>query len=312
MKLNAYQKIAILTVFATLFLILVGGLVRAAGAGLGCPDWPKCFGVWIPPLHVSDLPDGFDPSQFNALHTWLEYINRLIGVLIGLLITLTFILSFRYRKSDPVITVSSGLAFVLVLVQGWLGGQVVRSGLEAGMITIHMVLAMIIVNVLLYCAYRANSERWSYPLDASVRGFFKKIGIALLVLTMIQLILGTQVREMVDIAKNVLGLSREMWLDTETLLYRVHRSFSWLVLLLAGWLYITLRKEQIQGAFKRLGITIVLLILLQMFLGLGMERLGMPGLFQLLHLVSVSVLICTEFLFLLISMRPAPGKTFVR
>ena len=101
MKLNAYQKTAIVTVFATLFLILVGGLVRAAGAGLGCPDWPKCFGTWIPPTSADALPAGFDESQFNVWKTWIEYINRLIGVLIGFLITATFALSFRYRKEKP-------------------------------------------------------------------------------------------------------------------------------------------------------------------------------------------------------------------
>lgn len=300
-KLNAYQKVALLTVFATLFLILVGGLVRAAGAGLGCPDWPKCFGVWIPPTNVAELPAGFDPALFNPVHTWLEYVNRLIGVLIGFLILLTFALSFRYRKTDPVITISSGVAFVFVLFQGWLGGQVVRSGLSAGMITIHMVMAMIIVNVLLYATYRANRERWSYPLDASNRAFFKKIGILLLVVTMIQLVLGTQVREMVDVAKNTLDLPREMWLNTEDLLYRFHRSFSWFVLILAGVLFFKIKKEHVRGIFRRIGFTIVLLIILQMFLGLGMERLGMPGVFQLLHLVSVAVLICAEFLFVLIS-----------
>ncbi len=159
MKLNLYQKTAITTVIATLVLILVGGLVRAAGAGLGCPDWPQCFGMWIPPTSAAELPPGYDASLFNPVHTWLEYVNRLIGVLIGFLITLTFLFSFKYRKSDPVVTISSGIAFILVLVQGWLGGQVVKSGLSAGMITIHMILAMIIVNTLLFASFRAMNDR---------------------------------------------------------------------------------------------------------------------------------------------------------
>ena len=80
MKLNLYQKTALSTIAATLFLIMVGGIVRAAGAGLGCPDWPKCYGLWIPPMHVSELPPGFDVDSFNAFKTWTEYINRLIAV----------------------------------------------------------------------------------------------------------------------------------------------------------------------------------------------------------------------------------------
>ena len=74
MKLNLYQKTALSTIAATLFLIMVGGIVRAAGAGLGCPDWPKCYGLWIPPMHVSDLPSGFDVDSFNAFKTWTELV----------------------------------------------------------------------------------------------------------------------------------------------------------------------------------------------------------------------------------------------
>ena len=72
MKLNAFQKTAIGTVFATIFLIFIGGLVRASGAGLGCPDWPRCFGTWVPPTNLSDLPPQFDPNQFNVVKTWTE------------------------------------------------------------------------------------------------------------------------------------------------------------------------------------------------------------------------------------------------
>lgn len=301
MKLNLYQKTAVTTVIATIVLIFIGGLVRASGAGLGCPDWPQCFGMWIPPTNVADLPAQYDASLFNPVHTWLEYVNRLVGVLIGFLITLTFLFSFKYRKTDPVITVASGVAFVLVLVQGWLGGQVVRSGLSAGMITIHMVLAMVIVNTLLYASFRAMSEQLSIRLKPKHRKRLLYISGAILFVTLIQLVLGTQVREVVDVAKNVLELPREQWLDTDTLLYSVHRSFSWVVILLSGYLVYVNRKINAPKKLISLGDVIFGLIVLQMFIGLGMERLGMPGVLQLLHLVSVAVLICAEFLFMLMT-----------
>lgn len=310
MKLNLFQKTAVTTVIATLVLILIGGLVRAAGAGLGCPDWPQCFGMWIPPTSAAELPPQYDASLFNPLHTWLEYVNRLVGVLIGFLITLTFIFSFRYRKTDVVITVVSGLAFVLVLVQGWLGGQVVKSGLSAGMITLHMVLAMIIVNTLLFATFRAVKDHLATRLSASTRKKLLWISGVLLFLTLAQLIMGTQVRETVDLAKNVLELPRENWLDTTGWLYEVHRSFSWLVVLLAGWLIYENRKLSVPRNLTVLGYTIAGLIVIQMITGIGMERFGMPGLLQLLHLVSVAVLICAEFLYMLIAGFSSPaGKT---
>ncbi len=299
MKLNLYQKTAITTVIATLVLILIGGLVRAAGAGLGCPDWPQCFGMWIPPTSASELPSQYDASLFNPIHTWLEYINRLVGVLIGFLITLTFIFSFRYRKTDPVVTISSGAAFILVLVQGWLGGQVVKSGLSAGMITIHMILAMIIVNTLLFASFRAMNEKLATVLTPQTKKILMIVSGAILFVTLVQLVLGTQVRESIDVAKNVLGLPREQWIDTTDLLYAVHRSFSWLVVILSFVLLYFNKKREVPGRLVKIGYAIFGLIILQMLLGLGMERLNIPGTLQLLHLVSVSVLICIEFLFML-------------
>ena len=300
MKLNLYQKTAITTVIATLILILVGGLVRAAGAGLGCPDWPQCFGMWIPPTSAAELPPQYDASLFNPVHTWLEYINRLIGVLIGFLITLTFIFSFRYRKTDPVVTLSSGVAFILVLVQGWLGGQVVKSGLSAGMITIHMILAMIIINTLLFASFRAMNERLSTRLRPKTKRVLMITSGAVLFVTLVQLVLGTQVRESIDVAKNVLELPRESWIDTSNMLYVVHRSFSWIVVILSFLLLYLNRKKNVPGRLMKIGSLIFGLIILQMLLGLGMERLNIPGTLQLLHLVSVSILICAEFLFMLI------------
>lgn len=301
MKLNLYQKTAITTVIATLLLILVGGLVRASGAGLGCPDWPKCFGMWIPPTSVAELPAGYDPSLFNPLHTWTEYVNRLIGVLIGLLITATFAISFKYRKKDPLVTVASGIAFVLVLFQGWLGGQVVKSGLHAGMITIHMVVAMLILSTLLYASFRAMNERLKISIPQKIKRNLLWLGGSIFLLTMAQLVLGTQVRESVDFAKNVLELPRESWIDSTGVIYAVHRSFSWLVVILAAGLLYYNRKKEVPSRLQTTGWIIAALILFQIFLGVGMERLGMPGALQVLHLVSVSILICAELLFILMT-----------
>lgn len=286
---------------ATILLILVGGLVRAAGAGLGCPDWPQCFGMWIPPTSAAELPAGYDASLFNPLHTWLEYVNRLIGVLIGLLITATFVISFQYRKTDPAVTVASGIAFVLVLFQGWLGGQVVKSGLHAGMITIHMVVAMFILSTLLYASFRAMNERLKIEIPKKVKRNLLWLGGGIFFLTMVQMVLGTQVRESVDFAKNVLELPRESWIDATDWIYTVHRSFSWLVVICAiGLLYYN-RKEDVPNRLQTTSWVIAALILFQIFLGVGMERLGMPGVMQILHLVSVSILICAELLLMLMA-----------
>lgn len=309
MKLNRYQKTAITTVFATLFLIFVGGLVRAAGAGLGCPDWPKCFGMWIPPLDAADLPSGYDAADFNVFKTWTEYINRLVGVVIGFLITATFILSFRYRKTEPRVFFSSAAAFLLVLFQGWLGGRVVLTGLDEWLITLHMGLAVVILNVLLFAAYTATIDRLRIKISSDSKKLLLWMTVFLLVITFIQLVLGTQVREVIDTIKNVPNAPpREQWLDEVGLVDEIHRSFSWLVLAagvavfyLSNWRFKT-------RIIRRLGIWILVLILLQAGLGAGLYYLGMPPAFQVFHLVGSVVVVCLEFLLILLISNAAVGR----
>ncbi len=302
MKLNAYQKTAITTVFATLFLILVGGLVRAAGAGLGCPDWPKCFGTWIPPTSAADLPSQFDESQFNVTKTWIEYVNRLVGVIIGLLIITTFVRSFKYRVSEPPVFYSSLGAFILVLFQGWLGGQVVETGLSEWLITIHMVLAMVIVTVLLYAAFKSASELVQFKIDPVVRKQIWNIGLALLIFSIIQMILGTQVREEIDVIKEVpegLVPSRSTWIESLSFVFEIHRTFSWLLVISAVYLGFILWKEEVEGQLKKIGIINVVLVFFQILVGIGLMYLDVPKVLQVLHLVGIALMICSQFLMLL-------------
>lgn len=305
MKLNSYQKTAIATILATVFLIFVGGLVRAAGAGLGCPDWPKCFGMWIPPLSASELPSGYNVTEFNVFKTWTEYINRLIGVVIGLLITATFLLSFRYRRQKPLVVYSSGAAFVMVLFQGWLGGQVVRSGLSEGLITVHMVLAMAIVMALIFAAFHASSHRFNIEIEPVLRKRMKFAIYILLLLTFVELVLGTQVREAVDVIKNAPAPPpRENWLSGIGWMDELHRTFAWTVLIAGAVVFYLARWKSKSGWVAYTGTWIFGLILFQIALGTGLYYLGMPPVYQVMHLVGVAVLIGTEFFFLLLLHLP--------
>lgn len=304
MKLNNYQKIALTTVGATIFLIFVGGLVRASGAGLGCPDWPKCFGMWIPPTSVADLPAQFDATQFNVLKTWTEYINRLIGVLIGLLISATFLLSFPYRKDEPAVFYSSGVAFVLVLVQGWLGGQVVITGLDEWLITLHMLLAMLIMMILIFAVFKASEKYFELKLPPNVRRWLWGSGLLLLIVTFVQLSIGTQVREAIDVLKNMNSPSaRNLWISKVGFVDELHRSFSWVVLLCGGLLFYLSRWRANVVLLNKLGSWIFGLILLQAATGVGLYYLGMPPVYQVVHLVGVSILIALEFILLLVVNR---------
>jgi cytochrome c oxidase assembly protein subunit 15 len=309
MKLNLYQKTALSTIAATLFLIMVGGIVRAAGAGLGCPDWPKCYGLWIPPMHVSDLPSGFDVDSFNAFKTWTEYVNRLIGVLVGFFIAANFLTSLRYRRSKPTVTISSLLALILVLFQAWLGGQVVRSGLASGMITLHMLLAMIIVGVLLYASFKSKEDFVELQMSQKSKHRFLQLGIGIGVLSIIQMVLGTQVRESIDVVKIGMGLTdRSLWIEQLGIIYKIHRSFSWLLLitiaLLSYRVYRFSKNETGRSysgtkGFILLGYAIPIGVISQVMIGVGLQWLDMSGVLQVLHLLGVALLLSVIFIFML-------------
>src|ERR687896_2497152 len=157
-RLTSFQKLALWTTGATYFLILVGGLVRASGAGLGCPDWPRCFGSWIPPASAADLPAQFDVSQFNPTLMWTEYLNRLLGVTVGFLILATTISAWRNHRHEPRIVWTTTIALLLTGFQGWLGGRVVAHELAAWIVTVHMIVALVIVQMLLYVTVKAGTQ----------------------------------------------------------------------------------------------------------------------------------------------------------
>ena len=160
-----FRRIGIITIFAVYLVILMGGIVRASGAGMGCPDWPTCFGQWVPPTEESQLPAnyheiyaerGYENTQFNRVKTWTEYTNRLVGVSIGFLIFLTAWTSRIFLKTDKPIFYLSLSSFFLVGFQGWLGSRVVASELKPFMITLHMLLATVIVALLIYIVILVN------------------------------------------------------------------------------------------------------------------------------------------------------------
>ncbi len=304
-----YRRFGIYTIIAVYFLILVGGLVRASGSGMGCPDWPKCFQRWIPPTSISELPanyrdlyseNGVVVEEFNAIKTWTEYINRLIGVIIGLLVFVTFILSFGFYKSDLRIFLGSLLSFLLVGFQGWLGAKVVSSNLSPYKITIHMIMALLIVCILIYCIVRAQKDILKIKSQfTSNRIYF--LGLIVLLLSLIQLVLGTQVRQQVDFLAHQGTIERVSWIDSLGTIFLVHRSFSIILLILNIYLYFNLKVIFSNNKIPMFMSNCVLLcIAAEILVGVGLNYLDFPVYLQPLHLLFGSGLIGFQFVVLLI------------
>ena len=193
--MKLFRIFTILSTALTYLLIFIGGMVRVSGAGMGCPDWPKCFGRWIPPTSLDQLPDYIDPAKFNIVLAWIEYCNRLFGALVGLTIAITLYLGIKYYSQFPRIKWTLIIAFVLTLFEGWLGAVLVDTILNPITITLHLLFALIIVMLLLYASQEAyyldNSkaeEKSKYPQNMQLLFFI--MAIALLA----EVVLGTEIR----------------------------------------------------------------------------------------------------------------------
>ncbi len=202
-----FRRLGTLTIFAVYFVILVGGIVRASGSGMGCPDWPTCFGQLIPPTSEAELPEnyheiysvGYANTDFNVVKTWTEYLNRLTGVTIGFLIFLTLWASRVYLKTDKAVFYLSLSVFLLVGFQGWLGSVVVKTHLHPLMITAHMLLALFIVALLIYAIARSQNDSLQQIDISQLPNHFKTVLTVAMGLTLAQVAMGTQVREAVDL-----------------------------------------------------------------------------------------------------------------
>ncbi|HHP7241583.1 MAG TPA: heme A synthase [Cyclobacteriaceae bacterium] len=324
-KKRLFKNLLFTTIIAVYLLIFVGGIVRSTGSGMGCPDWPKCFGQIIPPTSLNQLPENYkqlyaskrheknvkfskliaslgfkdyankiisDKSilveeDFNVLKTWIEYINRLIGALIGLLIFLTFISAvygFMDKKSIPLMSFGSVL---LVGFQGWIGSIVVSTKLLPGMVSVHMSLALLLVLLLIYTYFKAHHSKSNFTISYSK---IRRLSIILLIMFAVQIILGTQVREGVDLAAINLGNPlRHKWIDSLGMIFKFHRSYSLVIIAVTGYLAYLTYKKKLSQVFKFMS-AILLLVLLETVGGTIMAYFSIPAFIQPFHLVISTII----------------------
>ena len=331
-----YRKSILVSLILVYLVIIAGAVVRMTGSGMGCPDWPKCFGYIIPPTDESQLEwhenqnykkgqviiyekslriakedfnttsqfnaqnwngyDKHDYAIFNPWHTWIEYVNRLFGALAGLafLIMLGAAI-FKERNRKRILL--SITAVILIGFQGWIGATVVYSVLSPVRITIHMVIALLIVALLIYMLFEASEYKRTPVFDKA----FKTGMLLALILTLIQIVLGTQVRQHIDDTIDSVGYTaKSLWLEKPELTFYIHRSFSVIVFLLNFWLFYRNRKLILgHTAFK----WVVLLISVEILTGILMYYLDFPFLTQPLHLVIASILFGIQFYILLTAFK---------
>lgn len=297
---SKFHRLVRVTLVALYVLIFIGGLVRATGSGMGCPDWPKCFGLWIPPTHVSELPSNYPQLfgeklkgqvEFNVFKTWTEYLNRLAGVLLGFLIIGTAISAFvKHRLGDRRVWMSALLGLVLVIFQGWLGSKVVSNELMPLMVTLHMFVAILMVFVYVYLyVLSSNIENRPFATVNSSGHFLLSI---LILLTSIQILIGTQVREVVDHLSLYTDFPRTAWTSHLGSWFNSHVVMAFVVVGLTTWFARLQYKEQ--GLLDRASTLLVVLVSLEFLSGVVLYFFDILHAAQPVHLTFSTVLLGTQ------------------
>jgi cytochrome c oxidase assembly protein subunit 15 len=304
-------------------VVLAGSVVRMTGSGMGCPDWPKCFGLLIPPTaeeeirwspeteysegrmvierdtlwvatedHISHMGEfngqTWEPytrhsyATFNVSHTWIEYLNRLAGALAGIPILILFILAIKSRQRTPIVLASATLGSVLFV--SWLGKLVVDGNLIPFSVTIHAVSALAILAFLVMLIQHFNGSKTT--ITQSLRVWI----VASLAIAFLQLVLGTQVREWVDIAIEA-RISRTDIVNFLPNWWEIHRSAVWVIIALhALWSFPIMKMPRL-AVYAKLTFAI---LLAQTMTGILFTQFGFPAFAQPVHILLGFALVLVD------------------
>jgi len=322
MSIETFRRIARATLVLLYIVIFAGGFVRMTGSGMGCPDWPKCFGKVIPPTDISQLPNNYKEvylekrkvkferfigllekmgwnnsaeklkneekvliaEDFNPYKTWTEYINRLSGALTGVFVIITLIASFLYKEKKWSVQALCFLQLIVIVFQGWMGAIVVATNITPWVLSLHMLMALLLISIQLLIVFLTRYKTTDTQLISfeGVR-WFMLFGVLLLI---IQVVLGTQVRQDLDVMLNEMYLSSRLDI-MQHLINKggwiiIHRSFS--IVLLAVYAYIFIKNLTLRPGFDKI-VYLSIIILAEIILGIILTYVGLPRIVQLLHLL---------------------------
>jgi cytochrome c oxidase assembly protein subunit 15 len=155
---NLPLKLATIALFLAVEVVLMGGFTRITDSGLGCPDWPGCFGKMVMTTDtetIAYLQERY-PEIHVAVHKgWIEMIHRYIAGGLGLLIMVIAFLGYREKEKTPNYPYVVSLALLgLVIVQGVFGAFTVTLKLLPNIVTLHLMGGLIIVSTLMYLRHR--------------------------------------------------------------------------------------------------------------------------------------------------------------
>ena len=336
-----FIRLNFITIVVTLLVILAGGIVRSTGSGMGCPDWPKCFDQYIPPTNSSQLPANYKekyvaqrlaknekfakylesmgkvelanrirndksitlPEEFNPAKTWTEYVNRLAGAILGIFLLLTAGYAFIYRKTAKRILLLSILNIFVVGYQGWLGSIVVSTNLTQWVVTVHMLLALVILGISIYTYNYAKQLHKQRSVIMYRIAWLKGFLAFTIVVSLIQIVLGTEVRESIDsIAKSLQFGARNTWIAKVGEVFSYHRDLAILVTICNFVVYKMVIDRFSGKALPLMAANyIIVTLVVQISSGFLLAYLALPPYAQAIHILFSTLLFSLQYyLYLLV------------
>lgn len=290
-----YTRIVLLFVF---LVILAGGIVRTTQSGMGCPDWPHCYGKLAPPLSAKELPPDYKKyldkqdidKEYNPAHAWVEYINRLLTGALGILILIHVIWSFRtFFSTKQNIFWLSCLFLLGTIFEAWLGKLVVDTNLQVVKITLHMLAALFLAIIPVLILHKLNDNKAVHDRILSTL-----VTVALIVL-LIQIIVGTDVREQVDeISKSLNYQQRDTWLGKLNFVFDIHKTVAITTAVLIIFIF---WRSLSYVVLQRNALFLLLIVLLLVGAGIALTNLNIPAFIQPIHLLLSSILFISLFAF---------------
>ncbi|HEX5150048.1 MAG TPA: COX15/CtaA family protein [Parafilimonas sp.] len=290
-----YTRIVLIFVF---LVILAGGIVRTTQSGMGCPDWPHCYGKLAPPLSAKDLPADYKKyldkqdidKEYNPVHAWVEYVNRLITGMLGILLVIHVGWSFKkFFRTKQAICWFSCLFLVGTLFEAWLGKLVVDTNLAVVKITLHMLGALFLAIIPVIILHKLNDEKFVH--DKKLR----TITTIALIIVLVQIIIGADVREQVDEVSKALNYQqRETWLQQLNTVFDMHK----IIAVITSVLVIVVFWRSLSYVpLQRGGLFLLLIVLLLMAAGISLASFNIPAFIQPIHLLLSSILFVGLFAF---------------
>lgn len=164
---NAFRRLAAASVVGNVLLVVTGGAVRLTDSGLGCPTWPSC------------TDSSLTPTKQYAIHGIIEFSNRGLGVLLGIVAVSTWLVAIVLRRERLLATVAA----LGIPVQAVVGGITVRTHLNPWVVSLHFLLSMPIIAVAFALWWRLRAEAVRQPVPSMARLFARvTVGVAAVVL----------------------------------------------------------------------------------------------------------------------------------